>query len=308
MTVGGASIDSETRLKTDVPFIGILREPEHCHDKENADEIILRTTADKIASRGYNVKVIPSSEIDVEQIKEKNRHVIFHMCRSELNNRDLQTLRDWRHVIINTPRATMSCQRSDYMRILSSSELEENIPRYEMLHLGKEPSEIVPDLFESNGLLTLPVWLKSGNFHRLTPEDVSLVRTVRDATDQASQMKERDVIDAILQEHKEGREVKFYAVRSRGGELGFFATRSDPPPLSAETEAELKRIAQRIADIMNLDVFGGDIIIEESTRRLWLIDLNSWPSFLGFAEPASEAIADLLESYMVPRPSPDKNL
>ena len=76
----------------------------------------------------------------------------------------------------------------------------------------------------------------------------------------------------------EGKEVKFYGVRGR-----YFY----PKGMN-----ELRHEAERLADIIGIDVYGGDGIVRDD-GTFAIIDFNDWPSFSPCVEEAAEHIAEL---------------
>ncbi len=73
----------------------------------------------------------------------------------------------------------------------------------------------------------------------------------------------------------EGKEVKFYGVRGR-----YFY----PKGMN-----ELRYEAERLADIIGIDVYGGDGIVRDD-GTFAIIDFNDWPSFSPCVEEAAEQI------------------
>jgi hypothetical protein len=53
----------------------------------------------------------------------------------------------------------------------------------------------------------------------------------------------------------------------------------------------------RLADVVSLDIYGGDAIIDKD-GRIYIIDFNDWPSFSRCREDAAKAIAKLLKDKM----------
>ena len=55
----------------------------------------------------------------------------------------------------------------------------------------------------------------------------------------------------------------------------------------------MRGLAEAGAGALELEVFGGDCV-RDIERRLWLIDLNDWPSYAPCRFGAAEAIASYL--------------
>lgn len=111
-------------------------------------------------------------------------------------------------------------------------------------------------------------WVKRCDVHAEGPGDVSR------GSDALESFRKRGIDYAVVQEHVEGREVKFYGV---GAEVW-------GPPDVAET-------ARRAAAALGLDVYGGDAIHDGAEWKI--IDVNDWPSFSSCRESAAKAIAGL---------------
>ena len=101
----------------------------------------------------------------------------------------------------------------------------------------------------------------------------------------------RGILTCVESANVEGDLVKFYCVghdffrwyRLHASEQGY-----------AFDAKELHRHACRLADIIGIDVFGGDCIVSED-GHFSIIDFNDWPSFSPCREEAARAIAQLLK-------------
>ena len=57
---------------------------------------------------------------------------------------------------------------------------------------------------------------------------------------------------------------------------------------------DIEMIAVDAANRLDVDVYGGDVIVTED-NRVFLVDFNDWPSFRTCYEKAAVMIADLIE-------------
>jgi hypothetical protein len=114
----------------------------------------------------------------------------------------------------------------------------------------------------------------------------------------------RGIERAVLQEHIAGDLIKFYGVGDAGNRPGaedgessgwfqWFYHRDQRLRNYPFDPKDLVSAASRAAAALGLEVFGGDAI---ATRegRIFLIDLNAWPSFALYRDVASERIASYL--------------
>lgn len=150
-------------------------------------------------------------------------------------------------------------------------------------------------------------WLKRGDEAAQSegdvvycPDGVSLV--------QAEEMfKERGIDNYVVSAHMPGDVVKFYGVGDRFFRY-FYPSDDHHTKFSHELvngeahhypfdERLLRHEAARLAEIISLDVYGGDAIIDEE-EHFYIIDFNDWPSFSRCREEAAKAIASLVKNRM----------
>ena len=65
-------------------------------------------------------------------------------------------------------------------------------------------------------------------------------------------------------------------------------------------------IAVDAANRLDVDVYGGDVIVTEE-NRVFLVDFNDWPSFRTCREEAAIMIADLIEERIAKRDEKEEN-
>ena len=109
----------------------------------------------------------------------------------------------------------------------------------------------------------------------------------------------------IAQEHVAGDLVKFYGVRSSTEVMAnwfeWFYHR-DKGMLGHSFEASrLRQAAFAAAAALGLEIFGGDAIIQPDGEPK-IVDINAWPSFARYRDPAAQAIADHLTERFQRRP------
>jgi hypothetical protein len=266
-------------------FLGIYREPSCSPGRHRAnDAAILELVAEGLEASGHAVALAT--------MEEAGRHshdaaMVFSMSRSPAG---LQTLTRWARegkTIVNTPAAVLDTSRDRLARRIFSGAI--CLPA----------TRVVPTARARRGELHLEphadgCWIKGGDLYASTREDVRRVETIGDVEDALDDFERRGISTAVLQEHVPGREIKFYAVGS--GDFFHWLDVGDvnahqPPP------ASLHPVAAGAGVDLNLEIFGGDLVVGED-GRITLIDLNDWPTFAPCREPAAAAIARYLEARL----------
>jgi len=251
----------------------IAREEVYSPGKVDADRAILEAVASHLA-RHRRVRVIATESAPPQA---PDAALVLAMCQGPLA---LARLRSWQRSgvrVVNTADAIEGCHRT---RML---------PALRRAAVAHPPSAIVA----TDGPCDAPewarggVWVKRGDVHATHADDVVLVREVSGLRAVLDQFRRRGIERAALQQHVDGEVIKFYAVRGI-----FFAAFCDGAALALATDerAAFVRLAEAAAAALGLEVFGGDFI-REANGRLWLIDLNDWPSYAPCRAAAAEAIA-----------------
>jgi hypothetical protein len=153
--------------------------------------------------------------------------------------------------------------------------------------LRTDRSDALPEWIDAGG------WLKRGDVHATEPDDVVRVAGAAAARATLAAMQRRGIATALAQRHVEGDVFKFYAVRGRF--FAAFPPSADAPALAAAQESAMRGLAEAAAASLALEVFGGDCV-RDRQQRLWLIDLNDWPSYAPCRSGASEAIASYVKA------------
>ncbi len=152
------------------------------------------------------------------------------------------------------------------------------------------------DLFQCDSALQqlLPGWVKGMHPAGVSAGDVSFVETPLEADTKVITMASQGYVDIIVSRHCPGTLLKVYCVVTPEEKpwLRWFAPDSVCQIEPGKTEVVLSDMAQRIAGVLNLQVFGFDVICDQE-GSLWVIDVNDWPSFSVFQEGAAKEIAKL---------------
>ncbi|MBF0299161.1 MAG: hypothetical protein HQK51_10605 [Oligoflexia bacterium] len=193
-------------------------------------------------------------------------------------------------IIINSVKAIRNCYRLNLSKLLTKNNLF--YPEYCLLNTCVRINKL--PFASSEGY-----WLKRVDFHALSDEDVVYVRgggeeDVDEVNNYIERFKQRSIKSVILQKHIVGDVIKFYGVGDR-----YFSYRyMDKESIDLENEDVIvynliKHIAFRAADVLGLEIYGGDVVVDQE-KRVHLIDMNDWPSFRSCVNDASSFMAELV--------------
>ena len=99
----------------------------------------------------------------------------------------------------------------------------------------------------------------------------------------------REIKDLAIQRHTDGDLIKFYGVGPGQWFTWFYHDPASARRLPFELE-DLAAQAELAAKTVKVEVFGGDAIITPS-GEIYIIDINSWPSFARVRPEAAVQIA-----------------
>ena len=260
-------------------FLGITRERVYSPGKVDVDRAILEAVAARLAVT-HRVAVHDGDE---RLPADAPARIVFAMCQGPAA---LDTLRRWQAAgvrVINSPAGIANTHRR---RMLAAFE-RDRIAHPPSRLLRTDLSDALPEWIDSGG------WLKRGDVHATEADDVVRVDGGGAARAALSAMRRRGIATALAQRHVEGDVFKFYAVHGRF--FSAFAPSADMPALAAPQESAMRGLAEAGATSLELEVFGGDCV-RDCQQRLWLIDLNDWPSYARCRFGASEAIASYVKA------------
>ncbi|MCR5131685.1 MAG: hypothetical protein K6C10_09540 [Prevotella sp.] len=190
--------------------------------------------------------------------------------------------------VINSAQGVMNCQRSKLNRLMRDN----HIP--------------MPSNEPGDG----PSWLKRGDAAAQSKDDVVFCRDAEALKAAIEQFRQRGISEYVVSTHVEGDVVKFYGVLSPEGNDTETFFRLYYPTDDGETkfddeaqhngvahhydfdQKELQQEVTRLARLLQVDVYGGDAIVDKD-GRFYIIDFNDWPSFSRCREEAAEAVASL---------------
>jgi glutathione synthase/RimK-type ligase-like ATP-grasp enzyme len=262
--------------------LGVYRERLFSPGKVNEDAAIMDRVLEELRGQGISCRAVGPE--DVEHIFVRPPWVLS-MAQSE---RVLGILEAWERdgsCIVNSSQAIRNCYRKALLPLLHQAHLP--LPESVLLPLPEVEQRA------ARGDAFLGCWLKRGDVHAMAPEDVVRISSVGDFREALQTFRQRGVADLLIQQHVDGREVKFYAVRT-----GFFSAYWMPGGTAVSEDLSLLAdLADSAASALGLDIYGGDAIVTRSGGVL-LIDINDWPSFSRCRESAARYIAQAVLSRL----------
>lgn len=280
-------------------ILGIYREDIYSNQAVEADRAIMDQALDQLKSiitsssggRTIEVEIVRTNAEGVSKLPIKDIgsfHLILLMGQGPALLSYLKNNESKFPPIINSITSIQNCYRLQFSHLLSTNNLP--YPEYQVLSSKTDLSSEWP--FNSPD----GYWLKRGDFHALSNEDVIYIgaQEIDKCQKALSKFHKQGVQKVILQRHIPGMVIKFYGVKER-----FFSHRvlttngaseysdiNDHPYLLKSIE----RLAQQSAKVLGLEVYGGDCVID-SSGKIYLIDMNDWPSFRSCREVAAKSIA-----------------
>lgn len=264
-----------------VQCLGIYRERRFSPGIHAAgDAEILERTQVALLQAGYQTQLIaPEGLPGMAPVAP----VVFSMCQSL---EALEVLEAWEQqgvLVLNRPAAVRACYRLELVTRLRHTALP--FPRSVVLAL-----DAIPTL----AALSVPLppstagwWVKRGDVHAMQADDVQFVAQAADLPAQLARLQARGVQHAVVQEHRVGHELKFYAVQGQGIVHTLVPPQAPWPPVDL---AQLTILAEQASAAVGLAIYGGDCLVA-ADGSLSLIDLNDWPSFRGCRPQAATHIA-----------------
>lgn len=241
------------------------------------DAEIMKATANVLAAAGNEVELLDEAEF-IGLDKKLDTEIIVSMGRK---NATLDKIADYERagvIAVNSSRGVYNSFRETLTPILTKNKIP--MP-FSMVF---DTDKFIPEYYDKIGCKK--VWLKCENhsFHR---EDVTPVYNSSECETTIREFRTRGFRKCLLQEHVTGSEIKFYAIGD--GSL-FHWYYANGLPHRKFNEKEFKSLVMKTAELVKLDVFGGDAIIcEDGSYKL--IDFNDWPSFAPIRAQAAQAIA-----------------
>lgn len=260
-------------------FAGIKRKEIYSPNHTTNDSLILSKTVDVLKKLDHEVRIYDESYIEVNDIEEKH---IFSMVQGLPGLLRLQEL-EWNgSFILNTPTSALNSYRTSMIQLL----MKAGIPFPKSIILDKNNmTEDYFSLFNAK-----KVWLKRGDVHAEHKEDVTLIYSKGELDTTFEEFSKRGIDKVVIQEHLPGDTIKFYGIRETDFLYWYYLNGNNHVPFDIN---EFKKLAFSSADVLGLDIFGGDVIISPN-GSISVIDVNDWPSFAPVRDEAAEHIGQLI--------------
>lgn len=275
---------------SEIKIAGVMRAGAYSPNHIGNDAAIFNTVAEELRKRGYVVNIYSEEQFRSGTMGEA---VILNMCREAASIGLLQQLQDKGRLVINSGYGIENCTRERMTRLL----LGNNIPYPESLIVNTNEA-VMPELRHAK---FGPCWVKRGDFHAMHKEDVSYCRHPEEAQEVLKEYFYRDIKRAVINRHLEGDLVKFYGLRNskffywfypfygHNEKFGYDSINGRPLQVPFSVDA-LKEHCQRAAEVLDVDIYGGDCIIG-ADGSISIIDFNDWPSFAPCRKDAAPKIA-----------------
>jgi hypothetical protein len=139
-------------------------------------------------------------------------------------------------------------------------------------------------------------WVKRGDVHNTCSYDVVFARDWREVDAIRREFESREIKDMAVQRHTDGDLIKFYGVGPGQWFTWFYHDPSTARRLPFELE-DLATQAELAAKAVAVEIFGGDAIVAPD-GKIFVIDINSWPSFARVRSEAAVQIARRLRARL----------
>ena len=262
-------------------LLAIYREVRHSPNRESDDAMILDRTAERLRAKGFETDMRRPEDVARGDFSGSAAPaLVFMMCeREDILGLVASQARGGLRVI-NPPESVLNTYRFRTIPLLKQAKVP--MPRTELFPVSRKTA---PGFGKA--------WVKRGDVHNTQKGDVFLAKSKAEIDKAFKDYASRGIAHACLQEHVEGDLIKFYGVGT--GWFKWFYHKDQELKKFRFSEPELKKIVQKAARVLGLEIYGGDAIVSVA-GSIVLIDLNAWPSFALFRDEASQVIADHIAS------------
>jgi hypothetical protein len=261
-----------------VRCLGVFRETSNSPNREHDDTLILKLVNEELAKLGADTYLTEPQS--VARINPQDWDVVLPVCE---NPPALKKINSWagKTLVLHPMEAVLNCYRVNMTPLMAACG-------------GIHPRTVIikiddlletPPAFSENG-----AWLKRGDVHNMTDHDVVFAAKWRDARKVRDDFKSRGITHVAVQEHIAGDIIKFYGV-GPGKWFSWFYHRPQDVGNYVFDAKLLAKHAATAAKAVGVEIFGGDAIITPE-GRIYVIDINSWPSFARVREDVKTHIAN----------------
>ena len=265
-------------------FAGIKRKEVYSPNHVTNDSLILSKTADELKNLGHEVNIYDEGYIEKYDIEEK---FIFSMAQGAVGILRLKEMEKNKAFILNTPTSALNSYRLTMTKLLTDA----NIPFPKSLIIDKSNmSENYFGLFNAK-----KIWLKRGDVHAEHKEDVTLIYSKDELEVILGEFSKRGIEKAVIQEHLAGDTIKYYGIGGTDFLYWYYLNGNNHVPFDMN---KFRKLAFSSAEILGLDIFGGDVIISPD-GSITVIDVNDWPSFAPVRDEAAQHIGQLIHKKAI---------
>lgn len=260
--------------------LGIYRELQNSPNRESDDALILKAVMDQLSILKTECVLMTPEEFDSADVKDFD--LIVPMCETYPRLMRLKKIEaETGVVVVNPADSVLGCYRT---RMLPSFEKTPGLswPASEIrptATAGRAPAFEAKDGW----------WLKRGDVHNTCTYDVVFAKDWAEADRIRREFQSREIKDMVVQRHTDGDLIKFYGVGPGQWFTWFYHDPSTARRLPFEIE-DLAQQAELAASAVKVEVFGGDAIVTPD-GKIFVIDINSWPSFARVRAEAAVQIA-----------------
>ncbi len=272
--------------------LGIFREAQNSPGRESDDALILKAVLENLGSMGVSCAAMTPEAFDAADPADFD--LIAPMCETYPRLMRLDALARRGTAMVNAPSAVLGCYRT---RMLASFARTPGLsyPPSAVRRTTAAANARPPEFAAPQGY-----WIKRGDVHNTCAFDVVRARDWAEAERVRREFEGREIADMIVQRHVDGDLIKFYGVGPGRWFTWFYHDPAAARRLPYDPDA-LARQAELAAAAVGVEVFGGDAIVAPD-GSIFVIDINSWPSFARVRAEAAVQIAWLMRRRLS-RPS-----
>lgn len=271
--------------------LAVYRAPQFSPNSVEKDRAIMDVVIGRLRQQGHEVETAPEEELSNQSPISPMGHIrqtdlVLTMGRLPSTLAYLRQLSEETETrVINSPGGVFACARSLLQTVM------------ERVRTPVPPSR------GSDGY-----WLKRGDAAAQTVGDVVFAADERELSAELERFHQRGIHDVVISAHVVGDVVKFYGVRGTEFFRYYYPTDDGQTKFADEQRngsahhytfelSALRREADRLAQAVGVDVYGGDCIIR-ADGTFCIIDFNDWPSFSRCRDDAAEAIVSLCQKKL----------
>ncbi len=268
----------------DINIAAVLRAGIFSPNHIASDAAILYAVVAELRRRGCQVNVYSEDEFCKATIDED---VVIAMCRSTKAVDKMQHLEDSGRIVVNSGYGIENCIRMIMVRLLTQAGMP--LPGSFVVDTDVD----VRKMLQNAGFGSC--WVKKGDAPTHHLEDIALCRHPDEAQEILHEFFFRHISKAVVSRYVEGEKIRCYGVASSGWFHSFIPFKSDGVDLhiqdsSESLQARVKEICMKAANLLNVDIFGCDIVLDKHDV-CHLVNFDDWPSFAPIRKEASRAIA-----------------